>query len=234
MLNIAKVLKPWKEAGALNAQIALYGYWTDTTAITKSGGLLKAIRLFGVDYQSLDSDQQQYAVRRLESAVKGFGEGFRVLQYLFKSNRPEIPFAQYGDAVIDAAINQRRQYFEAKREDLYEVEIFYVIVYEGKQSKTGMLEALKRMPSDFAGGLRELKAQFAGDQMKVLLRSQIDADERKLDAQVQDFVRSLSDFMRLTVLDQQGQFTLFAGFSTSIHGALLGSLYTPNSSTTRW
>ena len=209
MLNIAKVLKPWKEAGALNAQIALYGYWNDTTVVTKSGALLKGIRISGVDYQSLDSDQRQYAVRRLESALKGFGEGFRVLQYLFKSNRPHIPFAKYNDPVIDAAVDQRRQYFEAKREDMYEVEIFYVIVYEGQQSKTGLVEALKRMTSDFEGGWRELKAQFAGDQMKVLLRKQIDADERTLEIHVRNFVRSLSDFMQLTILDQHAQFTFF-------------------------
>ena len=30
MLNIAKMLKPWKEAGSLNAQLNLYGFWSDT------------------------------------------------------------------------------------------------------------------------------------------------------------------------------------------------------------
>jgi hypothetical protein len=51
--------------------------------------------------------------------------------YLFKTNRPEIPFASYDDDLIDAAIDQRRQYFESKRDRLYEVELSYVIVLEG-------------------------------------------------------------------------------------------------------
>ena len=40
-------------------------------------------------------------------------------------NRPEIPFASYDDPVVEAAIDQRRQFFEAKRDRLYQIEIFY-------------------------------------------------------------------------------------------------------------
>jgi type IV secretory pathway VirB4 component len=209
MLNIAKMLKPWKEAGSLNAHISLYGFWSDTATLTKSGDVMMVLSVPGVDYESLDSSEQQYAVRRLESALKAFGEGFHVYQYLFKTNRPEIPFARYGDEVVDAAIDQRRQFFEAKRDSLYRVEIFYAIVLEGQRSKTGIMAALKRMPSDLRGGVNEIKAQFTGDAMKVLLRSQIDSDLQKLESKVQNFVRQLSDFMQIEVLDQQGQFTFF-------------------------
>jgi type IV secretion/conjugal transfer VirB4 family ATPase len=209
MLNIAKMLKPWKEAGSLNAHISLYGFWSNTATLTKSGDVMMVLSVPGVDYESLDSSEQQYAVRRLESALKAFGEGFHVYQYLFKTNRPEIPFARYGDEVVDAAIDQRRQFFEAKRDSLYRVEIFYAIVLEGQRSKTGIMAALKRMPSDLRGGVNEIKAQFTGDAMKVLLRSQIDSDLQKLESKVQNFVRQLSDFMQIEVLDQQGQFTFF-------------------------
>jgi hypothetical protein len=73
----------------------------------------------------LPADTMEYAVKRLESALKAFGPGFHVYQYLFKSNRPDIPFASYDDPVVEAAIDQRRQFFEAKRDHLYQVEIFY-------------------------------------------------------------------------------------------------------------
>ena len=158
MLNLSRVIKPWKEADALSAHINLYGFWTETAFLTKSGDLGKVLSVTGVDYESLDNDEQQYAVKRLESALKSFGEGFHVYQYLFKTNRPEIPFARYDDELIDAAIDQRRQYFESKRDRLYEVELFYVIVLEGARSKTGILSALARMPRDPQGAIRELKA----------------------------------------------------------------------------
>src|ERR1700712_5489294 len=144
MLNLRKLIKPWRESGALNAQVNLYGFAAEDAFLTKSGDLWMVLSVTGVDYESLDNEEQQYAVKRLESALKSFGEGFHVYQYLFKTNRPEIPFATYDNELIDAAIDQRRQYFESKRDRLYEVELFYVIVLEGARSKTGILSALGR------------------------------------------------------------------------------------------
>jgi type IV secretion system protein VirB4 len=209
MLNLARVIKPWKEADALSAHINLYGFWTETTFLTKSGDLGMVLSVAGVDYESLDNDEQQYAVKRLESALKSFGEGFHVYQYLFKTNRPEIPFATYDDELIDAAIDQRRQFFETKRDRLYGIEIFYVIVLEGARSKTGILPALARIPRDPQGGIRELKAQFTSDNMKVLLRTQIDADLVRLEQRVQNFTRQLADLMPIEVQGQQVQFSFF-------------------------
>jgi type IV secretion system protein VirB4 len=209
MLNLTRVIKPWKEADALSAHINLYGFWTETTFLTKSGDLGMVLSVAGVDYESLDNDEQQYAVKRLESALKAFGEGFHVYQYLFKTNRPDIPFARYNDELIDAAIDQRRQFFESKRDRLYEIEIFYVIVLEGARSKTGILSSLARMPRDPQGGFGELKAQFTSDNMKTLLRSHIDADQVRLEQRVQNFTRQLADLMPIEVQGQQAQFRFF-------------------------
>ena len=120
MLRLDKVIKPWKDAAALNDHINLYGFWNETTFLTKSGDVGMVLRVSGVDYESLDHAEQEYAVKRLEAALKAFGPGFHVYQYLFKQNRPEIPFAHYDDPVVEAAIDQRRQFFEAKRDRLYQ------------------------------------------------------------------------------------------------------------------
>src|ERR1035441_4715785 len=45
--------------------------------------------------------------------------------------------------------------------------------------------------------------------MKTLLRSQIECDVTRLDQRVQAFVRQLTDFMQIEVLNRQGQFTFF-------------------------
>ena len=119
MLRLDKVIKPWKDAAALNDHINLYGFWNETAFLTKSGDVGMVLRVAGVDYESLDHGEQEYAVKRLESALKAFGPGFHVYQYLFKQNRPEIPFAHYDDPIVEAAIEQRRQFFEAKRDRLY-------------------------------------------------------------------------------------------------------------------
>jgi type IV secretion system protein VirB4 len=209
MLRLDKVIKPWKESAALNDHINLYGFWNETAFFTKSGDVGMVLSVPGVDYESLDRSEQEYAVKRLEAALKAFGPGFHIYQYLFKSNRPDIPFAKYDDPIVEAAIEQRRKFFEAKRDHLYQVEIFYCILLEGARSKTGVGAAFARFFRDPAGAVGELKAQFTSDSMKTLLRSHIEHDVRRLDQCVQAFVRQLADFMQIEVSNRQGQFTFF-------------------------
>ena len=209
MLRLDKVIKPWKQTAALNDHINLYGFWNKTTFLTKSGDVGMVLSVPGVDYESLDRAAQEYAVKRLEAALKAFGPGFHVYQYLFKSNRPDMPFAHYDDPVVEAAIEQRRQFFEAKKDHLYQVEIFYAVVLEGSRAKTGVGAALAQLLRDPAGAIGELKAQFTNNSMKVLLRSQIEQDLGRLDQRVKTFTRQLNDLMRIEVLDQQGQLRFF-------------------------
>ncbi len=197
MFRLDKVIKPWKDTAALNDHINLYGFWSDTVFLTKSGDPGVILRIPGVDYESLDHAEQERTVKRLESALKAFGPGFHVYQYLFKTNRPDIPFARYGDPLIDAAIDQRREFFAEKSDRLYEIEIFYAIVLEGSRSEQGFGAALKRLPSDPSGAIHELKAQFAADVMKVLLRTQIEADVALLEQRVQMFAQQLAEYMQV-------------------------------------
>jgi type IV secretion system protein TrbE len=209
MLRLKHVIKPWKEAASLNDYINLYGFWSETAFLTKSGDVGMVLSVPGVDYESLDCAEQEYAVKRLEAALKAFGTGFHVYQYLFKSNRPEIPFAKYDNPVVDAAIDQRRKFFESKRDRLYQIEIFYAIVLEGPRSKTGVGAALRQLFGDPAGAWGELKAQFTNDAMKTMLRSQIEQALAQLTQKVQAFTLQLADFMQIEVLCQHDQFRFF-------------------------
>jgi type IV secretion/conjugal transfer VirB4 family ATPase len=209
MLRVDKVIKPWKESACLNDHINLYGFWNQTAFLTKSGDIGMVLSVPGVDYESLDRSEQDYAVKRLEAALKAFGPSFHVYQYLFKSNRPDIPFAKYDDPIVEAAIEQRRKFFEAKRDRLYQVEIFYCVLLEGARSKTGVGAAFSQLFRDPARAIGELKAQFTNDNMKTLLRSQIERDVACLDQRVQAFARQIADFMQIEVLNRQGQFTFF-------------------------
>src|SRR5215472_12838688 len=138
MLRLDRVIKSWKESGALNSQINLYGFWNEHTFVTKSGDLGIVLQLQGVDYESLDQAAQEYSVKRLEAALKIFGPGFHVYQHLFKTNRPNIVFQDYDEPTVQAAVNQRKDFFERKLDGLFEVEIFYAIVIEGTRSKSGI------------------------------------------------------------------------------------------------
>ena len=209
MLRLDKIIKPWKEAASLNDNISLYGFWNETVFLTKSGDVGMVFGVSGVDYESLDSASQEYAVKRLEAAFKSFGPGFRVYQYLFKSNRPEIPFESYDDPVVQTEVNHRREFFDAKRDHLYRVEIFYCVLLHGARSKTGVGAALGRLINDPAGGMGQLRAQFSSSGMKALVRAQIERDVASLEQRVQGFIRQLGDFMQIELLNHAGQLRFF-------------------------
>jgi hypothetical protein len=101
---------------------------------------------------------QEYAVKPLEPALKVFGPGFHIYQYFFKTNRPTIPFQGYDDPVVNAAVQQRKEFFSQKLDCLFDVEIFYALVIEGVPSKTGIAAAFAQLPVNPTGALRELSA----------------------------------------------------------------------------
>jgi type IV secretion system protein VirB4 len=70
MLRLDKVIKPWKESAALNDHINLYGFWNETTFLTKSGDVGMLLSIPGVDYESLDRSEQEYAVKRLAESPR--------------------------------------------------------------------------------------------------------------------------------------------------------------------
>jgi type IV secretion system protein TrbE len=209
MMRIDKIIQAWKESAALNDHINLFGPWSETVFLTKSGDLGVVLRVAGVDYESLDHTGQQYAIKRLDAALKSFGPGFHVYQYLFKSNRPEIPFASYDDPVVQTEVDHRREFFWTKRNDLYQIEIFYCILLRATHAKTGIGPALSRLAQNPAHAFEEFRAQFASGGMKTLLRTEIETDRALLEQRVEAFVRQLGDFVPIEVLNQLGQFRFF-------------------------
>jgi type IV secretion/conjugal transfer VirB4 family ATPase len=209
MLRIDRLIKPWKEAAALSDHINLFGFWNEHTFLTKSGDLGMVLRVQGVDYESLDREEQEYAVKRLEGALKSFGPGFHIYQYLIKTSRPEIPFAHYDDPVVEATVEQRRSFFAEKLDSLYQVEIFYVVLLEGSRSKRGLGTALTMLFSDPAGAFGEIASQFSQSRMKTLLRNQIETSLTRLEQRVEAFNRQLADFVQIVALPCAEQLTFF-------------------------
>lgn len=206
MFRISRILKDWKESGALNAHLNLYGFWDEHALLTKSGDLGLVLSVRGIDYESLDGARQDYAVKRLEAALKLFGPGFRVYQILSKRNRPEIPFAKYGDALIDAAQEQRRRFFDERRDRLFEIEIHYVVLMEGRHAKRGLLAAIQSLPTQPRAAWEQLLASLSKTSTKTLLREELAAAHTVLEQKAQSFIRQLSDVVEITLLNMDEAF----------------------------
>jgi hypothetical protein len=59
MLRLDRVIKPWKESASLNDHINLYGFWNETTFLTKSGDLGMVLHVPGVDYERAPAAQRR-------------------------------------------------------------------------------------------------------------------------------------------------------------------------------
>jgi type IV secretion system protein TrbE len=208
MLRLAQIGKEHEEAGALHAHLNLFGFWDEHAFITKSGDVGLVLRVGGVDFESLDHAQRDHAVKRLEAALRRFDERTRIYQILFKRNRPQIPHASHPNPIVQSAIEQRHAHLDSRADQLYHIEIYFVLVREASRAGSALANAFKRLPKDVLGAGREMAAQFASDQAKYLLAEDIESQRRDLDQRARSFKAELSDLTEIEILDSRDAFSV--------------------------
>jgi type IV secretion/conjugal transfer VirB4 family ATPase len=195
MVKVDDITKDWREAGSFAAQVNLYGFWDEHSFLTKTGDLGSALRIGGIDYESLDAAGRDYAVKRLEAAFRSLDDTCRLYQILFKRNRPTIPHAEYENPLVRAAVEQRSAFLQSKTDRLYSIEIFWIVMVDGSYQKTGLLHALSRLPKQPRSSLRDLRALFSGNKERTLLYDQIERDRLRLQHKVNSLSGQLNDLM---------------------------------------
>src|SRR5450759_3401419 len=130
MVRLRRILKDFRETGALNSLIALWGFVDDTTFLTKAGAVGVLYRLQGVDFECLAHPQRQVMAHRFEQALRQLDESFRVYQYLLKRPAPVVTAAAHAHPVVHEALTRRTAQFAATREALFELELYLVEHHE--------------------------------------------------------------------------------------------------------
>ena len=199
MFKIDAITKDWKEAGAFMAQVNLCGFWDEHCFLTKSGDLGCALKIDGIDAESLDHAGRDYVVKRLEAALRSLDEKTRLYQVLFRHNRPTIPHAEYENPLVRAAVKQRADFLAAKADRLYSVEIFWIVMVDGSYAKSGMLHALSQLPKSPRSSIRDLRALLSGSRERTLLYEQIERDQMRLEQKAKSLSRQMSDLTTVTL-----------------------------------
>jgi type IV secretion/conjugal transfer VirB4 family ATPase len=208
MFRTEHITKEWKEAGAFQAQINLYGFWDEHTFITKSGDLGCALKVGGIDYESLDHAGREYAVKRLEAAFRSLDERTRLYQMFFKRNRPEIPHEQYGNALTSESVEKRMAFLRDKSDRLYSFEIFWVLMIDGKYAKNGLLRTISQMLKSPRNGFKELKSLLASGDQRSMVYEQIERDRSTLHQKAKSLSGQLSDLTTVELLGAEKTFRL--------------------------
>jgi type IV secretion/conjugal transfer VirB4 family ATPase len=206
MLSLKRIFKNYEETGSLNERVNLYGFIGPEVFLTKAGepGLILEVR--GVDYECLDGAAIDALTKRLESALKLFGDDYRVYQYLFKRNNETIPHKLYGNPVVDAAIRNRIAYLRSKADALFSLSIYYVILYRGSPISHSLGNALAQFPRKPRKTLAELSARFSSKKQAVVLGNEIAKDEAALLQKTRSFALQVSDFLPVRILGKREAF----------------------------
>jgi type IV secretory pathway VirB4 component len=200
VFRTSNITKDWKEAGSFAAQVNLYGFWDEHCFLTKTGDLGSALRIGGIDYESLDHAGRDYAVKRLEAAFRSLDDKTRLYQILFRRNHPTIPHAEYENPLVRAAVEQRSAFLQSKADRLYSIEIFWVVMIDGSYQKTGLLHALAQLPKQPRSALRDLHALFSGSNERTLLYEQVERDRLLLQQKVNSLSGQLGDLTTVELL----------------------------------
>jgi type IV secretion/conjugal transfer VirB4 family ATPase len=206
VLKLARIVRNYQEAGALNGQINLYGFLSDQVFLTKSGDLGLILEVRGVDYECLDGATIDALTKRIESAFRLFDENYRIYQYLFKRNNPGIPYRLHGNAVVDAAISNRISYLNSKSDKLFTLSLYYVVLFEGSRYIRTVASVLAEIPKRPLAALAELRGCFSTERQVVLHDSELSKAEAVLRQKTHSFLLQVRDFLSVRLLGKEDAF----------------------------
>jgi type IV secretion/conjugal transfer VirB4 family ATPase len=212
MLSLKKIVKNYQETGALNENIGIVGFVDETTFITKAGDVGTVLHVEGVDYECLDSNETENLAKRLESALKLFDSKFRIYQYLFKTSSPAIPHTPVADEVARAAVDLRLAYFQTKAPDLYSLNIYYAILYEGFRHQSNFLQAMGKLLSSPGAAWDELKGLLSSEKQIVFVLSEIEKAQRILRQRTENFILQVNDFVNIRLLGKSDAYQVLRKF----------------------
>jgi hypothetical protein len=134
--------------------------------------------------------------------IRTLGEHFRLYQYILKRDQADIPHNEYGNPVLREAIRNRIAYLRSKAYELYSVEIFFVILYEGWRHRAGGRD-LRR----FLMGPREALGALLWTGRRVgLMAAEVERARHTLTGKVEALVVQLRDSLAVEPLAKEQAF----------------------------
>jgi len=206
VIRVGDIVQDYLEAGAVSSLIGLHGFVDDHAFLTKSGDLGVVLRVPGVDAECLDHSEREHIARRFEGALRTFDERFRLYQYLLKRDHAPLPHRHYDNPVVEQAIANRMAFFAAKSDNLYTIDIFFVLMFEGWNRAANSPEKLRGLVNRPAAAAREI---LSANQRLSILEDDLDRAREVLGNKAASFVVQLRDPLGVELLDKAAAFGFF-------------------------
>jgi type IV secretion system protein TrbE len=206
MIKVSRILKDYRDAGAVHSLVSLWGFVDAHTFLTKGGALGQVFRLRGADAECLDHVERRAITHRLENALRQLDESVRVYEYLIKRPAAEIAAPAHPDPLVQDVLQRRAAYLTAKADALFEVELYLVLLYEGWRPRRG---SSGRSPGFLAAIGAALRRWFSRQSVMTSLADQITKAAADLHQHAQAFTFQLADTVAPTLLTKAEAFTFF-------------------------
>lgn len=206
MVPVSRIIKDYREAGAMSTLVGLYGFVDQHCFLTKGGDLGVVFRVEGVDGECLDHAQLDQVSRRFEATVRILSENFRLYQYLLKRDGADLPHRTYENAIVRQAIRNRIDFLSDRREQLYSLDIYFVLLFEGWHKASGLLERLQEFPRRPRATLAEILSAKA---RTTVFADELDKAREVLINKARSFQIQLADALGIELLEKHAAFHFF-------------------------
>jgi Type IV secretory pathway, VirB4 components len=194
MVNLKKILKPYKDAGALHALFAPHRFIDDAVFLTKSNQLGVVLRIEGIDYECLTEATLESYTKRVAAAWRSFDERFRLYQYVIKQDRAPLPHrSDYPTIAVLETVQGRIEYLQSKPEGLYTLRLVYVLLFEPPTLSENSL----------------LKRTLSNKKSLRVLADELERNRATLMGHAESFQRNIGDLLGITILPKSEAFAFF-------------------------
>jgi type IV secretion system protein VirB4 len=187
---MSRILRDYSDAGGLNTLLAPWGFVEEATLLTKAGHLAQSYAVRGIDVDALTHPERHAHAHRMEAALRALDERCRVYQYLVKRNADAFVAPPCPEPIAREAATRRAAYLNARRSDLYRLELFMVLVYEppARARVSTSLSNLRRSPRD------AVRSWLSTSQALHMVETELDAAVEALAHKAELFETQLVDF----------------------------------------
>ena len=189
MIRLDRIFRDYREAGALNELIALWGFVDDSTFVTKAGDVGLVFAMKGPDATALTHEQRLRLTHQFESAFRLMNERVHVYQYFVKEQaKPFVP-ASAGRAVAAESFQRRSAFLNGRRSQLFTVSQYLVLLLEHDRF-SGVHRSFRQL---FASPVAAIRERMSVRETVTLLEAQLEVSVRTLDQLASSVAIQLAD-----------------------------------------
>jgi type IV secretion/conjugal transfer VirB4 family ATPase len=189
VIRVDRIFRDYRESGALNEQIAIWGFVDDATFLTKAGDVGLVFEMKGPDPTAMTHEERQRTTHQFESALRLLNERVRVYQYFIKQQVKPFNAAEASRAVATESFQRRAAYLNDRRSRLFTINQYLVLVLEH--------DRLRSVHRSFGDLLKQpieaLRERLSLRDTMTLLESNLDQSIRSLEQLASSICVQLAD-----------------------------------------